>query len=171
MHSTQCKLRTWQPFFTGSHPGKLDTKTREAYGTPPTISPTCPFPRGSVSAGGLGPPREPKTLLPDTCSLPVLPPTCQAPPTQLALWLGSCLTSSSYPLGKDRGECWAHTGQGPLDNTGSWEVTVPPASSCHTLDTARIEGDEGDKEGQPSTMVLSPGFLLHPPPLTHWTWG
>lgn len=48
---------------------------------------------------------------------------------------------------------------------------TPQLSSCHTLDTARIEGDEGDKEGQPSTMVLSPGFLLHPPPLTHWTWG
>lgn len=72
-----------------------------------------------------------------THSLPFLPSICQVPPTQLALWLGSCLTSSSYPLGEERGQMlgvhWTRpTGQ-------HWFLGgdgAPQLSSCHTLDAA-----------------------------------
>lgn len=52
----------------GAIQGKLDSKTREAYGTAPHRLLTCPFPRGSVSAGGLGLPEEQIHTLPSVSS-------------------------------------------------------------------------------------------------------
>lgn len=127
------------------------------YPTPP--SPDLLSPRGSISAGGLGLPQELKPLSLDTHSLPVffLPSVSRAPPTQLALWLGSCLTSSSHPQGKDGGQCKAHTGLGPLEYLGPtgqhWSLgrRLCPGLLPVTHWTLPAEklGGLGDKEAQP----------------------
>lgn len=148
----------------GAIQGKLDTKTREAYGTPPTISPTCPFPRGSVFCRWAGPAQGTE----DSVTRYALP-SCSS----------SHLPSSTHPAGPVVGTLPDFFQLSPRERQGRMLGThwtrptgqhwflggdgTPQLSSCHTLDTARIEGDEGDKEGQPSTMVLSPGFLLQPP--------
>lgn len=73
----------------------------------------------------------------------LLPSWKPRPPTQLALWMGSSLTSSSHPLG---GRMGANIGQtldkaywstwAPLDNTGSWRegCGLPSLSFRRTLD-------------------------------------
>lgn len=180
------------PSPSGSNPGETsDTKTRGAYGIPTSPSSSCPSPRGSVTAGGLGLPRElitPFSLDICSCPHPVLSSISspEAPATHPAGPMNGILSDFFHHcLGKGGDKCRADTGHGllntwvPLDNTGSWGGGCVPSLSLpvtHWTPLAENLGGRKDKKGRklfPCAYPWNCSQLWLPPPPSpiHWTWG
>lgn len=151
MPSTQCKLRTRRPIFTGSHPGEAGRQNQRSLWHPAPPSPDLPIPKRQCLCRWAGPAQGTEASVTTGCTLP----SCSS----------FHLPSATHPAGPVVGilpdffQLSPKEGQGQMLGTHWTRPTgqhwflggdgAPQLSSCHTLDTARTGETRGTRKTNP----------------------